>query len=83
MLMELWSQAGLQGKGRYVCSALCHRPSLVSFRLQLRQCMTSCPPRPPSPAPYKTSVLHGNCAEVNNLLTSGRAWPRPMMLSER
>lgn len=73
-------------EGGLVCKAKatwCHHPTLVSFRLQLRQYMTSCPPRLPSPDPYKTSVLHGNYAEVNNLLTSGKAWLRLMMLYER
>jgi hypothetical protein len=61
----------------------CHHPTLVSFRLQLRQCMTSCPRLLLSPDPYKTSALRGSYAEVNNLLTSGKAWLRLMMLFER
>lgn len=75
MLKEVWSQAGLPGHLSFSNSGV--------LRLQLRQYMTSCPRHLPSPAPYKTNVLHGNCAEVNNLLTSGRAWPRLMTLSER
>lgn len=66
-----------------VSLATCHHPTLVPLRLQLRQSMTSCPLHLPSPDPSKTSVLHGNSVEVNNLLTSGKAWLRPTMLFER